>query len=34
LNAQLQAVSSTNYAWKENDNIISFHGFLSMTYNL
>jgi len=33
LNAQLQAVSSTNYAWIQNKNPVNIHGFLSIIYN-
>ena len=32
LNASLQAISSTNYAWKKNDNPINIHGQLTMQY--
>lgn len=33
LNAQLQAVSSTNYAWIQNKNPVNIHGFASIIYN-
>ncbi len=33
LSAQLHAVSSTNYAWIENENPINLHGLISMVYN-
>ena len=33
LNAQLQAISSKNYGWIVNKNLINFHFFLSLVYN-
>lgn len=33
INAQLNAISSTNYAWKQGDNPINIHGFLNMIYH-
>ncbi|OIR07031.1 hypothetical protein GALL_109380 [mine drainage metagenome] len=32
INAQLQAISSNNYAWIQNNNPINIHGFVSMVY--
>ena len=31
-NASLQSIFSTNYAWKQNDNPINLHGFVSILY--
>jgi hypothetical protein len=34
VNALLQGIHSTNYAWIENKNVINFHGFISLLYYL